>query len=245
MIVFLETIVYNGNIGDDMIKKNKFILLVILVISILLIIAICSLLLKTTGKINQGSFRVTDAVIESTLNVIEKQEEQVDALSNMVLDLSQENQFELLVTKDVEITKATIDQIKINYPLKLGTFRFGQLGKELLDTIDEKTIIEIDPEEKLEQYSMTFHIVNENCMTDVNVPNQTNVVTFDGTILELLNQNLDDLKFDLSFCLNLYDEAGNKNVCKIKLTLPDDALLKDGISLIREDPSKYLFEVKR
>jgi hypothetical protein len=227
-------------------RKNNFIkILIIVLISIVLVILISSFLLDNTGKINQGNYRITDAVIKSTLEITEKQEEQIDSLSNLVLDISQKNTLELLITKNVDIESATIDNIKVENPIKTGNITIKQSGYDDMYNLDENTVINIYPEEKLEQYYIKFYIINQDCITDVNVPSQTNVVKFDGTILELLNQSIDDLKGKVSFNLNLYEENGTKNTCKIELEFPDDELLTEGISVKRDDLSKYIFKVKK
>ena len=119
-----------------------------------------------------------------------------------------------------------------------------QVGKDKIYNITEDTVVNIYPEKLYKQYSIDLNLVNENCLTDVNVPSNTNIVTFDGTILELLNQKYEDYKFTIKFDLNLYDIAGNKNVCKIKLKLPDEEMYVNGISIKRDDLSNYVFKLK-
>ena len=224
-------------------KKNTSTFIVI-VISLAIVVLIGMFLLNTTGKINQGNFRITDAVVESRVDIKQKQEEQVQELSNLLLDISQVNKLSLLITKNMDIKEANITNIKYSTPLKVGNMYIGQNGKDKVYNINKDTVINIYPEEKDEQYFIDLKIVNENCLTDVNVPSQTNVVTFDGTILELLNQKYEAYIFDVSFDLNIYDVVGNKNTCKIKLKLPDEEMYNNGISIKREDLSKYLFRVK-
>ena len=43
--------------------------------------------------------------------------------------------------------------------------------------------------------------------------------------------------------LNIYDIAGNKNTCKIKLKLPDREMYVNGISIKRDDLSNYMFKL--
>lgn len=225
-------------------KKKIFKVLIVLITSIAIVMLVTTFLLDTTGKINQGNFRVNDVVLESKLDIVQKQEEQVSELSNMLLDISQENTLSLLIANNLEIKEANITNIKIDTPVKLGSMYIKQSSQDKVYDITNETVVNIYPEEKDEQYYIELNIVNENCLTDVNVPSNTNVVTFDGTILELLNQKYEDYKFTVSFDLNLYDIAGNKNTCKIKLKLPDQDLYVNGMSIKRDDLSNYIFSIK-
>ena len=64
-------------------KKKIFKVLIVLIVSIAIVMLVTTFLLDATGKINQGNFRVNDAVIESNLDIIQKQEDQIQELSNM------------------------------------------------------------------------------------------------------------------------------------------------------------------
>lgn len=225
-------------------SKKIFKILIVSIISISIVVLVCMYFLDTTGKINQGNFRVNDAVIESKLEIVEKQEEEVQELSNMVLDISQINTLSLLIKSNVDIKNANITNIKYNLPLKYGNLAICEIDKEKISNTTKDSVININPQKKDGQYRIDLQIINENCLTDVNVPSNTNVVKFDGTILELLNQKYEDFVFDISFDLNIYDIAGNKNTCKINLKLPDEELYTNGISIKREELSKYVFRIK-
>lgn len=225
-------------------EKSKIIkILIVLVVSIAIVILVTTFLLDTTGKINQGNFRVNYAVIESKLDIAQKQEVEVSELSNMLLDISQINTLSLLIANNIDIKESNITNIEIEAPVKLGSMYIEQSGEKIYNLTND-TVVNIYPEEKNEQYSIDLNIVNENCLTDMNVPSNTNVVTFDGTILELLNQKYEDFVFEISFDLNIYDIAGNKNTCKINLKLPDEDLYVNGISVKRDDLSNYVFRLK-
>ena len=55
---------------------------------------------------------------------------------------------------------------------------------------------------------------------------------------------ISDFVFDLSFDFNIIDTTGKKNTCKVKLNMPSQDLITDGISIIRQDLSDYNFKVK-
>lgn len=226
-------------------KKNVIKLIVIIGISIFIVMVISKYLFDNTGIINQGNFRVNDLVVESSLDIVQDQEDNVSELSNMVLDISQNNTLKLLIAKNIQIESANISNIKLTSPVKVGNMSINQTGYELVSDINEDTIINIYPEEKLDQSYIELNVNNNNCITNVSVPSQTNVVKFDGTILNLLNQNIDELKFDLSFDLNIYDSDGVKNTCKFNLKVPDNTLKDNGISFNRMSVSDYIFKVKK
>ena len=51
--------------------------IIVVIVSILITILIAGLLLDTTGKVNQGNYRVSDIVIESSATVTEVQDTSV------------------------------------------------------------------------------------------------------------------------------------------------------------------------
>ena len=100
-------------------KNNVFLAIIIAAISIALVVLISTVVLDNSSKINEGNFRVNDAVINSTVDIKKKQKEtEIAELSNMVFDISQENKLSLLITKDEKINNAYIDNIRYTAPIK-------------------------------------------------------------------------------------------------------------------------------
>ena len=227
-------------------KNNVFLAIIIAAISIALVVLISTVVLDNSSKINEGNFRINDAVINSTVDIKEKQEEtEIAELSNMVFDISQENKLSLLITKKKKINNAYIDNISFTAPIKKGNMYLTQSNFEDKFSLDnEEQVINIYPSEKDDQYYVELNIINENCVVDAKLPNETKLVKFDGTILELLNMKISDFVFDLSFDFNIIDTTGKKNTCKVKLNMPSQDLITDGISIIRQDLSDYNFKVK-
>lgn len=226
--------------------KKKFIeILIVFVISLAVVVIVGKMLLDNTGKVNQGEYRISDVVVDSRIEVLKKQGEEVQDLSNMVLDINQKNNLTLLINKKDGIKNINISNIKIDSPIKQGKIYIQQENRDKVYDINEESVVDIYLEEQDDQCYIDLNIVNENCLTDVNVPSNTNVVTFDGTILELLNQKMTDFIFGIDFDLNIYDELGNKNVCNVKLKLPDEELATNGISIKRDELSNYIFRIKK
>ena len=226
-------------------KKNIGVILLIAFVSIALVASVGIYLLDTTGKINQGNFRVNDLVVESKLEVKEKDVEEVKDLSSLVFDISQNNKITMLVAAQTEVEAMYIDNVYISNPVKVGNLYITQSNYEQKYSIESiSSQINIYPAQTEGQYKIEIGINNENCMEDVKVVSGTKSIRYDGTILSLLNTKVSDLRFDLIFDLNIIEKSGKKNVCKVKLSVPNDDLMTNGISITREDISKFLFKVK-
>ena len=63
----------------------------------------------------------------------------------------------------------------------------------------------------------------------------TKIVKFDGTLISLTGMNIDDLKFELSFDLNIMDSSDKLSACSISLKLPGYELATAGIGVKREN----------
>lgn len=248
--------------------KNIYIIIVILV-SIALIVGISIKILDTTGKINQGNFRVNDAVITSTIDVKEKEstkektetsteintetgeqvvaeENKEEGLKNLSLTLSQKNTIALLITKEIEIKEMYINNISSTVPVKKGEFSiYVNKMQEKISLENNTSKINVIPEEKDDQYYIEFKINNDEFASDLVLPESTNKITFDGTILKVLDLKLSDIVFGLKFDLNIIDSTGKLNVCKFDFKLPFEELATEGVSITRQEPSRYIFSIRQ
>lgn len=227
-------------------KKRTILTLLIVLVSIALVVGICVYLLDTSGKINQGNFRINDAVVKSVIETTEKEQaEGENVISNIVFDISQKNTLSLLIAKNVKMNHMYLNNFQLEKPNKSNQFYLSQASfDEKITTFDQNTVVNIYPTEKEEQYYVELNINNDNCVQEVNVPSETKLVKFDGTILELLNIRVTDLMFRLSFDLNIVDETGKKNVCPISLAMPTEGIVTNGIDVIRQDLSNYRFKIQ-
>lgn len=227
-------------------KKRTILTLLIVLVSIALVVGICVYLLDTSGKINQGNFRINDAVVKSMIETTEKEQvEGENAISNIVFDISQKNTLSLLIAKNVKMNQMYLNNFKLEKPNKTNQFYLSQASfDEKITTFDQNTVVNIYPTEKEEQYYVELNINNDNCVQDVNVPSETKLVKFDGTILDLLNIRVSDLMFKLSFDLTIVDETGKKNVCPISLSMPTEGIVTNGIDVIRQDLANYRFKIQ-
>ncbi len=228
-------------------SKNKFFLvLFVIVASISIIAGVLYFSTSTDGKINKGSFRISDAVLKSNVYIEQKQgEAQITELSNMVLDVSQCNELMLYLIGDVDVDKITVGNIKCSNPKRVGSINFYQKDNEsVVNLNDFKEEYEVTKIKNDNQYYIDLFIDNARFLTNSNVPSTTKIVKFDGTILELLNISFSDINFNISFNINIYDVTGKKNVCKVKLNLPSEEMMTNGVSIQKQDLSNYIFSVK-
>lgn len=228
-------------------KKNKALLiLIVAVVSIILIYLLSSILLDTKGSVNQGTFRINDFVLKSTLDVEElvSQETETTGFDSMKLNLSERNNISILIAKQKEIKEIYIDNISVSNPSLKGNIAFYQNNeKDELISLEEKKVT-ILPEEKDGQLFISLNLDNLEFMKDVKIPDGTNAVTFDGTMLKILDMKFSDIQMKFKFNLNIVDETGKLNVCKISLKFPEEDLINNGISITRKSTNDYIFSIE-
>ena len=62
--------------------------------------------------------------------------------------------------------------------------------------------------------------------------------------MKFYSMNVNDIKFDVKFKLNIIDDNGKINSSNIKLTLPNSDMVTNGISVVRLPVSNFVFSVK-
>ena len=96
--------------------KVKYISIIIIAIaSVVVTILVANVLLDTTGKVNQGNFRVSDVIVESsaTLKEVQDEEKKLEKLSDIAFDVSQTNTISILIESNAEATEINIENIVI------------------------------------------------------------------------------------------------------------------------------------
>lgn len=241
-------------------KNKRFLTIILLLISLVIVVILSMFLLDTTGKINQGHFRISDLVVSSTVVVEDKRktpdevevstettDQTINSLSDLLLDVSQKNEIMFLVTtsESVEASQMYIDNVKIDYPNLMENMFIYQNAENMIDLKTENIKVDLVKEDKEGQYLVILNVDNINCIRDATITNsELSTVKFDGTILNLLNKDISDFMFELSFNLNIIDSLGKSNISKINLKLPNKLLATNGISIISEDVGKFPFMVK-
>lgn len=230
-------------------KKNNIVFkLIIFIVAALIVVFVCMYLLNNEGKINQGNFRVNDAMVKSSLDV--KEEENGDesskltSLTDIKVSANQINTLSLLLVSDVKPTRVYIDNVEIKKANIGNVAIYNDIDEEIYSdniSIDGADLI---PTEKDGEYLVELKINNMNIISNKNLPEGTNEVSYDGRLLKFYSMNVNDIKFDVKFKLNIIDDNGKINSSNIKLTLPNSDMVTNGISVVRLPVSNFAFSVK-
>lgn len=230
-------------------KKNNIVFkLIIFIVAALIVVFVCMYLLNNEGKINQGNFRVNDAMVKSSLDV--KEEENGDenskltSLTDIKVSANQVNTLSLLLVSDVKPTRVYIDNVEIKKANIGNVAIYNDIDEEIYSdniSIDGADLI---PTEKDGEYLVELKINNMNIISNKNLPEGTNEVSYDGRLLKFYSVNVNDIKFDVKFKLNIIDDNGKINSSNIKLTLPNSDMVTNGISVVRLPVSNFVFSVK-
>ena len=137
-----------------------------------------------------------------------------------------------------------MDNISFTKPNMQGDIAFYQHNeKDERISLDEKKV-KLLPEEKDGQIFVSLNLDNLEFMKDVKIPDGTNAITFDGTMLKVLDVKFSDLSMKFKFNLNIVDETGKLSVCKVSLKFPEEDLINNGISITRKDTKYYVFSIE-
>ena len=226
-------------------KVKGLSIIIVVIVSILITILIAGLLLDTTGKVNQGNYRVSDIVIESSATVTEVQDTSVkiDKLSGLVFDVSQTNEITIMIEANTKASSIMLDNINVSEPKIKGKMSLMQKDYEKNEITPDFKSMPIRMEEEDGQYKIILLIDNENLITDRSVSDDKEKIPYSAEILKLWDISVSDVQFDLSFDLIITDDAGTKSKTNIKLNMPTDETLEKGMSILRQDASKYIFTI--
>ena len=86
-------------------KEKGLIAIIVIIVSVILTVFIAMWLLDTTGKVNQGNYRISDIIIQSGATVTEVQDNSVkiEKLSGLFFDVSQTNEVTIFVEAILKI----------------------------------------------------------------------------------------------------------------------------------------------
>lgn len=224
-------------------KINKILTLVIIVLSIGIAYFTIGFVLKKYAKVNEGNYRFTDMVVTSTVDVKDNIENELTSVSDINISLNQNNKISFYITKSIDMSEIYIDNIKVEYPQKLGQIYFSQLNVEGKKKIEEISNLKLEPTIKENEYYIELNINNEYFLENVKVPENPSTFKFDGTILNYYNIFANDITFKLSFDLNIKDNLGNISTCKMNFNLPDERIITNGSIVERVNLSNYNFKI--
>ena len=228
-------------------NKNRIITLLIVILSIALVTVVISLVMDNTGKLNQGNYRISDVVLASSLEVKDNSDitQDLTNLSDIKLNFTQKNKISMLITKDENISKVYIDNIKVVKGPKVIDLYLSQAGVDAKQKLtDELLNIELFPIDKEGQNYFEISIDNEYFMQDLTIKDNSNNIKFDGTLLSKYGVPYEDIKFEISFDLNILQNNGTINTCKVDLQLPNVKLITEGVYVERMSLEKFNFKIK-
>lgn len=212
-------------------------------LTVILCILAFSLTLKLvfkTEQINEGKFRVTDAVLLSEVQLVDK----TTTENGWRLNVSQNNRLTFLITpmSSATVKKAYITDLKVKggqdivFYIKDNETRLTL--NRLPQTLDVEHMIDENGQIKIDLIAL-----NENVLKNWVVPEHIKEIRCDGKIFETAGISLNTIKFDLSFKLNIEEDNGKVNTMKVNMTLPSNRLEENGVDIIKLPINQFKFKV--
>ena len=220
-------------------KKKIFWVLLTIVIAVIILIIVINLVLKK-DEINEGKFRVSDAIISSSVELTNK------ANKNGVwsIDLSQKNKLSLLI---IPAAGAKIDRIYLSdITTNKGNITFSQLNNEnkiKIESMPKNLELEYTVDEN-NQILVELIALNENILKDWAIPSEMKQIVYDGRMVSKAGLTLKDIQFKLQFRLNILENTGKISTMKVEMLLPNEELIVNGADVRRLSLSDFRFKVK-
>lgn len=228
-------------------KVKGLIVIVVAVLSVVVTIIVANLLLDTTGIVNQGNYRISEVVVKSSANVreIQDDEKEIRKLSDFEMDIIQTNDISILVEANVEPEKIELQNLEITQPTLCDRMTISQNGESKYLVTPELKDLDISIEQENEKYIINLLIDNETTCKGVSVDEAVEEIQFDAKIFDVLKVNREDLKFSVSFDLYITDKHGETSKTHIDLQMPTDETFSNGMSILKQDISKFIFTIDK
>lgn len=226
-------------------KVKGIAIIIIAIVSVIVTVLVANVLLDTTGKVNQGNYRISDVIVRSSADVKEVQDENVELtkLSDMIFDITQTNQISILIDPNVKANNIRIENLMVSDPILRGKMEIYQNEDKKYDITPELKSIELDLEQENEKYVLNLYINNKDVLTGQRVAENVETIQYDATMFKTLGIDISSLKFNISFDLLITDEAGNTVKTTIALNMPTDETVEKGMSILKQDTSDYIFTI--
>ena len=225
-------------------NKNKFFTAVItIIIAVVVLIIIINIIFKDNLKVNQGSYRVSDSVLTSVVELEEKAENQ----KKWNFDISQNNKVSFLLTsnENASLKEVYLDKFKVNSSNNVNIYLEQvnhDISYEYKDIKNKKVNIYAEKTED-GNYLIEFDIVNKNVISDFTVPSDVKEIKHDGTILPIAKIPVSSIAFNVRYNLVLVENQGQVNTCDVKLSMPNEKIATEGVSVERLNVSDFNFRV--
>ena len=226
-------------------KVKGIAIIIIAIVSVIVTVLVANVLLDTTGKVNQGNYRISDVIVRSSADVKEVQDENVELtkLSDMIFDITQTNQISILIDPNVKANNIRIENLMVSDPILRGKMEIYQNEDKKYDITPELKSIELDLEQENEKYVLNLYINNKDVLTGQRVAENVETIQYDATMFKTLGIDISSLKFNISFDLLITDEAGNIVKTTIALNMPTEETVQKGMSILKQDTSDYIFTI--
>lgn len=226
-------------------KVKGIAIIIVAIVSVIVTVLVANILLDTTGKVNQGNFRISDLVVRSSADVKEVQDENIELkkLSDMIFDITQTNQISILIDPNVKASSIRIENLNISDPALKGNIQIYQTKDKKYDVTPELKSIDLDLQQEEEKYVVNLYINNNNVLTNQKVDETVETIQYDATMFKTLGYDISSLKFNVSFDLLITDESGNTVKTSISLNMPTDETVEAGMSILKQDTSNYIFTI--
>lgn len=226
-------------------KVKGIAIIIIAIVSVIVTVLVANVLLDTTGKVNQGNYRISDVIVRSSADVKEVQDENVELtkLSDMIFDITQTNQISILIDPNIKANNIRIENLTVSDPILRGKMEIYQNEDKKYDITPELKSIELDLEQENEKYVLNLYINNKDVLTGQRVAENVETIQYDATMFKTLGIDISSLKFNISFDLLITDEAGNTVKTTIALNMPTEETVEKGMSILKQDTSDYIFTI--
>ena len=226
-------------------KVKGIAIIIVAIVSVIVTVLVANILLDTTGKVNQGNFRISDLVVRSSADVKEVQDENIELkkLSDMIFDITQTNQISILIDPNVKASSIRIENLNISDPALKGNMQIYQTKDKKYDVTPELKSIDLDLQQEEEKYVVNLYINNNNVLTNQKVDETVETIQYDATMFKTLGYDISSLKFNVSFDLLITDESENTVKTSISLNMPTDETVEAGMSILKQDTSDYIFTI--
>ncbi len=193
-----------------------------------------------TDQINEGKFRVTDAVLLSEVQLVDK----TTTENGWSLNVSQNNRLTFLITpmSSATVKRIYITDLKVKGGQDIVFYVKDNETRLTLNRLPQTLDIEYVIDEN-GQIKIDLIALNENVLKNWVVPEHIKEIRCDGKIFETAGISLNTIKFDLSFKLNIAEENGKVNTMKVNMTLPNDRLEENGVDVIKLPTNQFKFKV--
>lgn len=221
-------------------KRKIFEILLTIFLSVIALIIVVKLVFKT-DNINEGKFKVTDAILTSTAELTDKTK-QNEVWS---LNISQRNLLSILIqaASEANIDRIYISDAKVTNNKKIVFYLLNSENRIELNKKKQELEVDYTLEEN-NTIKLEFVALNENIVKNWLVPETIKEIICDGRIFEMAGITLNDLKYTLKFTLNIVETNGKTNELKIEIELPKQELVTKGADVRRLSTNDFKFKVK-